>query len=671
VDAGVDAGGLFEPVTVSAYLAEVKDLLTGLPPTDAEYATVNGNPSALSGLITTWISGGATQTGYQGKMLSFFANAFQQSDVTAAEFQLGQNIEAINGPMLQDLQQSFAQTAWELVQEGQPFTAVATTNRFMLTPALMALYARIDSQNHEDSLCGPDAGGTTCGGKSLENYIVATDGGFTFTVEASKGALSIQQSLDPDGGQYMVFYAPELATQAADGCEVDPRVWNQVSGKPFPGLVGALYDLLFGSVSQFSLPDGGLCPSFSIAGANTLIQTSDYTSWNMVTIRPPKTGEQTTLFYDLPTLRALATPGNTADLVMFIPRVGFFTTPTFLAEWNTNTSNLARVTTNQTLITGLGHAFDGTDSAVPPADGGLAALDPIHAPPTSACFACHETLDPMREFFRQAYSLDFSPQTVPYFQELPGVFAFDGVSQFGTGIQDLGTLISTHPAFGPAWVEKLCEYATSASCDETDPEFIRIVGVWEASNYNWNTLVATLFSSPLVTYSAPTQTAAEQGDTVSIARQAHLCALLSNRLGVADICGLLATTAVSGKPLKTVQTIAAGYAADQYGRGIVAPLLTSGPNLFMRAGLENMCMQIAEVVVTKGDGGVYPTDDPQADIQSMTSNLMGLTSDRSAGPLSVLQQHYAVTSADAGVTNGLQSTFVLACESPYVAGLGL
>jgi hypothetical protein len=649
-----DGGSLYQPVTVSSYVAKVKNLLTGLPPTDAEVQQVAADPSALEGLIAGWITSGPTAAGYQAKMLQFFANAFQQTLPDPQDGFFNQGVNGPNKEILQNLQESFARTAWQLVQDGQPFTSTASTTSFMLTPALMVFYARIDSQSRPDT------------GNNVEYYLQQNPS-FSYTLEASKGPIDGGVLLD-GGADSMVFYAPDLASQTPAACAVDPRVVTQANSYGGSNVVENLYDFLFGTIESYKIGDGGTICSPDYHDA-PYIQGTDYTAWKMVTVRQPKAGESTTLFYDLNTIRALANPSSAAPLILNIPRVGFFTTPSFLAQWNTNASNQSRVTMNQALIVGLGHAFDGTLSAVPPADGGLAALDTTHAPTDSACFACHETLDPMRQFFRQAYSENYTGQTLPAEQSLPGVFAFDGVSQFGTSIYDLGTLMAAHPAFGPAWVEKLCTWANSSPCDETDPEFQRIVGVFQNSNYSWTTLVETLFSSPLVTYAADTQTVDEQGETFSIARQAHLCTLLSQRLGITDICGLEATTVVSGKPLKTVQTIAAGYAADQFGRGIVGPLLTAEPNLFMRAGLENMCTQIAAVVVD-ATGSRYSSKDPQTAISDMVTNVMGLTSDRSAAAQSILEGHFA-NASDAGVSDALKSTFVLACESPYVAGLGL
>ena len=118
------------------------------------------------------------------------------------------------------------------------------------------------------------------------------------------------------------------------------------------------------------------------------------------------------------------------------------------------------MTINQTLITALNHAFDGTLSIAPPS---MAAVDAEHAPPTSACYGCHIDLDPMRQFFRQTYTVHYSMQKDPNETSIPGMFAFDGVSMTTTnGIYDLGAQLAKHPLLASAWVEKVCTYATDA-----------------------------------------------------------------------------------------------------------------------------------------------------------------------------------------------------------------
>src|SRR3989441_11269695 len=184
------------------------------------------------------------------------------------------------------------------------------------------------------------------------------------------------------------------------------------------------------------------------------------------------------------------------NLVLRTPRVGFFTTPTFLAEWNTNNSNQARVTTNQTLIVALGRAMTPQNATPPPS---LAALDQAHAS-QPACLACHQSLDPMRQFFRQQYSYYFHPQTSSAQIGLSGSFGFRGVTSSGRTIFDLADQLAAHPDFPAAWTQKLCTWANSAPCLETDPEFVRVVGIFAGSNFSWSALTVELFSSPLASY---------------------------------------------------------------------------------------------------------------------------------------------------------------------------
>ena len=89
----------------------------------------------------------------------------------------------------------------------------------------------------------------------------------------------------------------------------------------------------------------------------------DLSDWAWVTIAPKASpADRTPVIqpYDLPALRAATT------LTLSLPRYGFYTTPAFLALWNTNDSNQHRVTANQALLVALGQAFtaENTDHAV-------------------------------------------------------------------------------------------------------------------------------------------------------------------------------------------------------------------------------------------------------------------------------------------------------------------
>ena len=87
-DAGTDAAEspdmtqLFEAATPQSYVGKVKDILVGLPATDAEIAAVANDPNALAGLIDGWIA----QPQFELRAEDFFRNAFQQNSVDLNTF---------------------------------------------------------------------------------------------------------------------------------------------------------------------------------------------------------------------------------------------------------------------------------------------------------------------------------------------------------------------------------------------------------------------------------------------------------------------------------------------------------------------------------------------------------------------------------------------------------
>ena len=85
------------------------------------------------------------------------------------------------------------------------------------------------------------------------------------------------------------------------------------------------------------------------------------------------------------------------ELTLSLPRVGFYTTPAFLALWNTNDSNQHRVTVNQTLLVALGQSFTSRNAAS--SRSATAGLDADHAVAGGECVGCHKSLDPMRQFW--------------------------------------------------------------------------------------------------------------------------------------------------------------------------------------------------------------------------------------------------------------------------------
>ena len=639
----------FEPMPPHSYVAKVKNILVGTAATTDEVSMVENDPTAITPLIAAWMQ----SPQYQAKMLEFFSSAFQQTQVTVNDF-TNQNGELRGygaNYFLQNMRESFARTVMELISEGRPFTETMTTRRFMLTVPMMVFYGFVDIHNQQDN-------------GRLVNTLTASNPNLVLTFEARRGPISPVASARPNNANYMVWYAPQLATPqtANPNCTYgDPMEFNRTTRAPVDR-AQTLYRFLMNSEIQVSGTNNTNCgPSTAYDPNHALITYGDYNQWRMITIRQPQNAnEPTTQFYDLPALR------STDTMVLNVPRVGFYTTPAFFAGWQTNGSNQARVTINQALIVGLNHAIDGSLSIAPP---NLSALDTEHAPPGSACYACHETLDPMRQVYRRDYSLFFSVQSNPNERNLAGAFAFDGVSVPEDSIADLGNNFANHPSFALAWAQKLCNFANSSACDATDPELQRVAQVFASSNYSWNVLVQTMFASPLVTNAGPTQTAQTWGVTVATTSKERICAALANRLGLTDPCAQQAS-ARSISALRTVPTITQVLPSLQYSRGDPLPVFVTGPSMLYVAGMENLCSDVANAVVDTGVNALYNSGDPNTAIADLVHNVMGVPEGKDAVPIQILADNYAA-SIEGGdnKVNALRNTFVLGCMSPTAIGL--
>jgi hypothetical protein len=136
--------------SVRAAVAKVKNALTGLPPTEAEVMAVTTNRTALKQLINSWMQ----LPEYNTQTLQFLQLLFQQTQITTAN--LGELLQfANNGAtvplLLENIKESLARTILALEAEGKPLTETFTTNRFMMTPALMEIYAFMDTRRHNNS----------------------------------------------------------------------------------------------------------------------------------------------------------------------------------------------------------------------------------------------------------------------------------------------------------------------------------------------------------------------------------------------------------------------------------------------------------------------------------------------------------------------------------------
>ena len=657
-DATGGAGGAtaaaFQPVSPYVYVAKVKNLLLGLPATDAEVQAVVADPAPpaqLRALIGVWMQ----QPQYVAKMQRFFELAFQQTQISAADFAdqtypkpIGLNAATI--PLLvQNAQESFARTMLALLAAGQPLSASATTHQLMMTTALKELYAFLDVWEVDD------AGKTTDAFKKANPKL-------QIVVESSAGPIPLSDTLDPNSPNYMHWYDPDVTMDAPSvaGCAEDPIT--------MPASAQSLHYLLYGSLDGHKSSGGVVCPPTAGSATATQFIASDFTDWTLVTLRAPAAGETTTTFYDLPALRAAT------ELALTIPRQGFFSTPAFFANWQTNTSNQMRVTLNQSLIVALGASVDGTD---PTAVTSTPGLDTVHSA-SAACSFCHKTLDPLRSIFAANYSWNYHDQLDPAWSGQKGLFAFQGVVTPVSTMDQFGAVLASHPLFAQAWVQKLCAYANSAPCRTDDPEFQRVVAAFQDSGLSWGALVTELFASPLVTHAVETATADATGEVIAVSRRDHLCAALDNRLGFADVCGL---NAVTKKQMQApVAQIASGLPSDGYGRGANFPVLPNEPTLFYRAATENICSAVADQVIdvpaSKQVAGVksWSSTGTAAAIADFVGIVMGLTTSdpRAAPTAALLQAHYDdAVQQGASRTNALKSTFITACLAPSSTAVGL
>jgi hypothetical protein len=414
--------------------------------------------------------------------------------------------------------------------------------------------------------------------------------------------------------------------------------------------------------------------------------TQDMSDWQWVTLRPLNAGETKLRPYDLPALR------TTTELGLALPRIGFFTTPAYLALWNTNDSNAHRVTANQALLVGLGQSFSSESQIIPLSTAGL---DSGHAVTGTECYGCHKSLDPMRQFWANQFDFndrnDFpaggrftNAPANPRPATIGGAFAFGSVNLPGASILDFGPLLAqvvdsanvSQPInrFALAMTQKLCFFANSAPCVESDPEFRRIALAFQNSTFSFPTLLTELLSSPLVTGLADTATFDQQGMTISVARRDQICAALSNRLGKPDLCALAVPLPASAQA--ATMKIATSVAADAFSRGAESPVTPTDPTPFYRAASEMLCENVApQVVDATGGTSVFASTDYANAIDQIVSRVMGYppTDPHHAQAVQILTDHYtAVMAVNRNTaTTALRSAFVLACESPTALSFGL
>ena len=316
---------------------------------------------------------------FDEKMLFYFANTFQQSSLSIEDFksQLRDRPGAFNLPygiygdsafpmLFKNMKESFARTALQFVKDERSFADLLTTDEFMMTTALKSLYMQIEA-----------------------NYDTASN------ANVMKWRYNY--------GRRPPLPTPSTPTVPITWCSVMRRplpsrpIVNLLiiataiaaSEAQFPGNV-YLFHVLLGSVDR----DTGTGPGMSDTpcwerATKPYFTPQDLGDWKMVKIVRGTRIEP----WELIKLRA---SGNT--LPSAAPRISYFTTPAFLAVWNTNDSNSHRVTVNQALLVAPGQGFTSAAQSIP-VPPNTAAVDGNHAVSTSSVSPA-KSLDPMRQFFK-------------------------------------------------------------------------------------------------------------------------------------------------------------------------------------------------------------------------------------------------------------------------------
>ena len=279
----------FEPVAALSYVNKVKTLLTGSAASSAEVASVTQDPAALKALVGTWL---ATPE-FGDKLSDFLRVALQQKLVGTLDSQFTRlrGNPKLLAAIKSNLQESFVRTATDVVQSGRPFTEVLTTKHWAVTTATLSALAYLERTETE--------------------------------LKAEKHTVIRDPSADMPAAPLPLDYS------------VANHVW-QVASLPATCDVGVINaDSLFEMLLGFVQCKGVMAGQYRFD--DTAFTDADFSDWRFVDIGLAKTAKAVPIFYDLGSLRAAAT-----SIALRQPRLGFFTTPAFLANWETNEDNQFR-----------------------------------------------------------------------------------------------------------------------------------------------------------------------------------------------------------------------------------------------------------------------------------------------------------------------------------------
>jgi hypothetical protein len=412
------------------------------------------------------------------------------------------------------------------------------------------------------------------------------------------------------------------------------------------------------------------------------LEPSDYSDWRKVTLMQsdvPAVWENTSEF----TLQLRSIPEN-GELLLRYPRVGFFSSPVFLNTWETNDDNDFRLTMSQTLIVALNKTLSPGDATAHITENGIADE---HADSTSVCYQCHRHLDPLRLVFSNVLVSRYRAKTPITTVETRPSFSFYGVTQNFNTVDEFASILATHPEMPIGWVQKLCVWGNSSRCDETDPEFLRLVDEFRNNGYNLRLLVREYFSSPLFTGIRSTQTHETQEYLVSMSRGNHFCRAFDARAKQIN-----QAAGTSGSVQLCNKGIVGLVPNDTYSRGEADLVQGIRRGWFDAKSIDSQCARVSYGAFPTGTAGLFSLDSPVADtLAIMTQYLIGLPDNhpRYADTLTALTRTYDMTTKPANCVDptlqtdavtcgyglskrdGLRAAWFSACTSPDFVGVGM
>ena len=418
---------------------------------------------------------------------------------------------------MQNAQESFARTMLQLIAQRAAAHAAATTTQLMMTTALKELYAFLDVWEVDDN-------------GNVTDAFKAANPKLTITVGGGAGAHPDQRDARSDEPQLHALVRPGRRHGGLDArraARSDPIV--------YPASAGTLHYLLYGSLDGLKDPNGGRHELLAgrrqrhgaAAPGERLHRLDD---GHDPPARPPARRRRRST-----TCRRCA---RRTSWCSTSPRVGFFSTPAFAANWQTNTSNTMRVTTNQTFIVALGAMVDGTDTTTPP---GTPGLDTAHAAPGRVLPAATRSSTRRGRSSSATYSWNYHSQIDSDVDVAAGHVRVPGRHQAGAEHRRSRQRARDAPALR---ARRGCRSSATTQLVALRPERPRVPADRLATS-RARTTRGTRSCSELLSSPHHRRTRRDDGDRARrtarsspSSRRDHLCAALNARLGFTDVCGL-------------------------------------------------------------------------------------------------------------------------------------